>query len=130
MLFSKYINRLNYVPGIIDPAAANIPIVRFTAEDQLAPQAFTAGGRLLVSYRYLRNDLVTRDWTVLTYPGESASYSIPIAFQTLSADLASSTEADTHMLEMRACDLAGNETTRTYSFVLRLLFPPVWLQIP
>lgn len=123
IVIKKYFNRLDYIPNVAEP---NIPIIKFVSSDP-SSTSYTAQADLVVEYRYSRQDTVLRDWTRLPYPGDGQSYSIPIAYQTLSPSLSTSTADQQHVIDVRITDIAGNQMSRSFPFTLELLSPPVWI---
>lgn len=108
----KYMNRL-------DDTADNLPTFAFVASDS----GFPVG----LDYRYLVNSQLIRDWTPLSLGGGSGMEAVlPLSYQTLDARLGRGVEADTHRVEVRATDAAGNEVALSAEFHVRLLSPPVW----
>jgi hypothetical protein len=111
---TKYFNRL-------DQAADNLPIYRFWAND-------TEGG-VRVEYRYIFNGQEERSWTLVspkTVTPSRSEYELPVSYQTLGVTLASGALTDTHRVELRATDEAGNTQTIAAQFQVRLRSPPVW----
>lgn len=135
-VFEKYFNRLDYLPNAgLDEIVQNLPMFQLFARDNETPE-----GQIHVEYRYLFNGALKRDWASLA--ASSGTYKVPFSYQTmLPLDLlvdpvrarrenfiARSRHDDVHTVELRATDLAGNSTVKTFNFRLDLMSPPVTLR--
>ncbi len=79
-----------------------------------------------VSYRYLRSNVVQRDWSPLSGTPEGV-YTADVSYQSLSAALIEGGPVAVHRLEVRAQDAAGRQSIEVIEFVLDVLSPPLFV---
>jgi hypothetical protein len=111
----KLFNRLDYLPGVNN----NPVLLKFFVQNETKVTLSN------VTYRYFKNGILKRDTTSAMPDIGNFSYFIPIAYQTLSADLAYTTPDDVHLIEITASDFASNTFKISYTFKLDVKVPPV-----
>jgi len=111
--------------------APDMPVIAFQVADATPAGGClsgtgcnTAGGQLSVQYQYQVAGSPAGSWQALTpvTPGGN-EYQLPIAYQTLGAELAATAGIQT--IKVMVTDLAGNSTTATYQFQMVAYSPPV-----
>ncbi|MFZ5863170.1 MAG: hypothetical protein ACOYXR_10070 [Nitrospirota bacterium] len=115
---------LNGVPA--DNAAAlqinGIPYFGFVASDPNVNAVFTQKPDLVVQMQYSLGGTVRASWHNLAtqVPGD---YLVPLVTELLHPDWLTATPEDQHTIEIRVRDLAGNETTFSFTFRVDFVVP-------
>lgn len=111
---------------LADNAAAlqinGIPYLGFIASDPSVNAVFTEKPDLEVQMQYSLGGTVRASWHSLAtqVPGD---YLIPLVTELLDPDWLTATPEDQHVIEIRVRDLAGNETTFSFTFRVDFVVP-------
>jgi len=109
--------------------AENIPYFAFNIADQPVGEFGTKIIDLQIEYRYVINDEQILDWQPVSLPDESSELVLPFSEDTYSKAWYQSLPTDTHKLEIRVTDRAGNIATETATFQAQFYVPDIAIEL-
>jgi len=121
-VFEKIKEKLAYAspPDIV---ANNLPLLAILSADGAGPVT----SQVTVSYRYKLNAGSFGSWVSLASAGGNI-YNLPIS-TAISAQLGTCSPTDTHTIEVRSVDVAGNTFSKSYAFKLSLIPSPLQVSL-